>query len=438
MRSDCCGYDLRALRTLLREPGVTSERSRRSLNREKDETYMLKLGKANLEKNVEEGESLCRYRPLDEGEWLTTEEEFGRPVPDWPFRAPYGNGYSATSKSSWMYSRERPSPGLKGQEPPVPESKDLLRKNPGQKWGAVSGRQGFLGAPGMKPIRMRCQWEVLPHCPANAGSAHLDLEGLQNPVKSSPLLRLLLLGIQEATDLSRLTQLDLDQIKGGWTPLDGLRSPVSSDHPLSLSVATCLAPAFLRAMNALPRFPALRLFRVEAVTRSISPRAIQERFLFAINGFPDVPISRKTRRSEAARLPLQGRNSRRDCALVRRKSRNEKCLVCSNEWRENLFLKRSIPDRTIRQRGIAYGVRLSAVDVPLEERIGEGKKHRFHKHNRTKKREKKEAERRARGGRGTARLGDAMNGWGIRTIPPSELLFLNKRHVRTGGLCDGS
>jgi hypothetical protein len=35
-------------------------------------------------------------------------------------------------------------------------------------------------------------------------------------------------------------------------------------------------------------------------------------------------------------------------------------------------------------------------DVPLEERIGEGKKHRFRKHNRTKKHEKKEAERRAR------------------------------------------
>jgi hypothetical protein len=32
-------------------------------------------------------------------------------------------------------------------------------------------------------------------------------------------------------------------------------------------------------------------------------------------------------------------------------------------------------------------------DVPLEERIGEGKKHRFRKHNCTKKHEKKEAER---------------------------------------------
>jgi hypothetical protein len=63
----------------------------------KDKTYMLKLGKANSEKHVEEGESLWYDRtnrwklifelipPMDEGEWLTTEEEFGRPVPDWPF-----------------------------------------------------------------------------------------------------------------------------------------------------------------------------------------------------------------------------------------------------------------------------------------------------------------------------------------------------------------
>jgi hypothetical protein len=38
-------------------------------------------------------------------------------------------------------------------------------------------------------------------------------------------------------------------------------------------------------------------------------------------------------------------------------------------------------------------------DVPLEERIGGEKKHRFRKHNRAKKREKKEADQRAQEGR---------------------------------------
>jgi hypothetical protein len=82
----------------------------------RDETYILKLGKSNWEKQVEEGESLwydqtncCKLifellSPMDEGEWLTTEEEYGRPVPEWPFRVPYENGYSATSQSLWMYS----------------------------------------------------------------------------------------------------------------------------------------------------------------------------------------------------------------------------------------------------------------------------------------------------------------------------------------------
>ncbi|KAJ7837764.1 hypothetical protein B0H14DRAFT_2589004 [Mycena olivaceomarginata] len=65
----------------------------------KDEMYMLKLGKGNWEKQVEEGESL----------W---------------------NGYSATSKSLWMYSWERSAPSTKGQEPPIPEGKDLPLKDP--------------------------------------------------------------------------------------------------------------------------------------------------------------------------------------------------------------------------------------------------------------------------------------------------------------------
>jgi hypothetical protein len=109
-----------------------------------DETFMIKLGKANSEKRVEDGESLWYDRenrrklifeslpPLKEGEWLTTDEEYGRPVPDWSFRAPYGNGYSSTKKSLWMYPRERPNPGTKGQEPPVPEVEDLPLKNPGE------------------------------------------------------------------------------------------------------------------------------------------------------------------------------------------------------------------------------------------------------------------------------------------------------------------
>jgi hypothetical protein len=35
-------------------------------------------------------------------------------------------------------------------------------------------------------------------------------------------------------------------------------------------------------------------------------------------------------------------------------------------------------------------------DIPLEERIGEPKKHRFRKHNRAKKHERKEAEQQAK------------------------------------------
>ncbi|KAJ7832936.1 hypothetical protein B0H14DRAFT_2591748 [Mycena olivaceomarginata] len=109
-----------------------------------DKTFMMKLGKANSEKRVEDGESLWYDRenrrklifellpPLEEGEWLTTDEEYGRPVPDWSFQAPYGSGYSSTKKSLWMYPRERPNPGTKGQEPPVPEVEDLPLKNPGE------------------------------------------------------------------------------------------------------------------------------------------------------------------------------------------------------------------------------------------------------------------------------------------------------------------
>ncbi|KAJ7863279.1 hypothetical protein B0H14DRAFT_3444140 [Mycena olivaceomarginata] len=109
-----------------------------------DKTFMMKLGKANSESRVEDGESLWYDRenrrklifeslpPLEEGEWLMTDEEYGRPVPDWSFRAPYGSGYSSTKKSLWMYPRERPNPGTKGQELPVPEVEDLPLKNPGE------------------------------------------------------------------------------------------------------------------------------------------------------------------------------------------------------------------------------------------------------------------------------------------------------------------
>jgi hypothetical protein len=64
-------------------------------------------------------------------------------------------------------------------------------------------------------------------------------------------------------------------------------------------------------------------------------------------------------------------------------------------------------------------------DIPLDERIGEGKKHRFCKHNRTKKRKKKEAEQRAREDKERRDWVQLMGGE-YGQYPPR---FLNKRHV---------
>jgi hypothetical protein len=57
-------------------------------------------------------------------------------------------------------------------------------------------------------------------------------------------------------------------------------------------------------------------------------------------------------------------------------------------------------------------------DVPLEERIGEGKKHCFHKHNRMKKHEKKEAERQAREDEEQRDWEMQRMGGGYRQYPP--------------------
>ncbi|KAJ7820777.1 hypothetical protein B0H14DRAFT_2599758 [Mycena olivaceomarginata] len=113
----------------------------------KDETYMLKLGKANTEKRVDE-ESLC-------GEWLTTEEEYGRPVPDWPFERPTGTG---TPLPISHYGCTRGSDPLlvsKG-------GSHLLLRDVKGAWA----RQD-------ETIRMRCQWEALPRRP-RATPAHME------------------------------------------------------------------------------------------------------------------------------------------------------------------------------------------------------------------------------------------------------------------------
>jgi hypothetical protein len=57
-------------------------------------------------------------------------------------------------------------------------------------------------------------------------------------------------------------------------------------------------------------------------------------------------------------------------------------------------------------------------DVPLEESIGEGKKHHFRKHNRTKKRERKEAERRAKEDEERQEWETQRMGGGYEQYPP--------------------
>ncbi|KAJ7844091.1 hypothetical protein B0H14DRAFT_2585344 [Mycena olivaceomarginata] len=557
----------------------------------KDETYMLKLGKANSEKRVDEGESLWYDRmmnqrklifesipPLDEGEWLTTEEE-----------------YSATNKSLWMYLRERPSPGLKGQEPPIPENKDLPMKNsdgtrePFQDvkgaWARQDGNDTDAVVNG-KPLPRRPRAAPAPM----EGRPPLDLEeGLLSPDESLPLPLPCPLGIQADSGLSCLARTDLDQIRGGWTlrraevligevfpmrrehdrvtagwPAEALgwgrgrgrpyerqgwgsqglpprrdelfsprleqrpppnaprgpnlppqrwppARPLISDPPPGTTVLILPLPVYPAPRSyplgfakscsrptpfAVDNFPTVPISGVEYIASRISGplREIETKtktldFLFVLQDktsaaktkvrvelfvfklkvalllplslqlplslpFPN-PFQTLTQVSPLAAPPYPevaletpkgssflfegGSDAEIALAFAGRCWTRGSATARTNDGGNPSSKRRPLLDRfnDVADVEMPMASVYQRFDVPLEERIGEGKKHRFHKHNRTKKRERKEAERRAKEDEERQEWETQRKGGGYEQYPPRSFLFLNKRHVRTGGLCDG-
>ncbi|KAJ7164045.1 hypothetical protein C8R43DRAFT_1123001 [Mycena crocata] len=53
-------------------------------------------------------------------EGLTADEEFGRPVPQWPFGMNANGKFKKEKSSAWMYRRERPDPAYVGRTPQPP------------------------------------------------------------------------------------------------------------------------------------------------------------------------------------------------------------------------------------------------------------------------------------------------------------------------------
>ncbi|KAJ7885032.1 hypothetical protein B0H14DRAFT_3431971 [Mycena olivaceomarginata] len=419
---------------------------------------------------------------MDEGEWLTTEEEYGRPVSDWPFRAPYGNGYSATSQSLWMYSRERPAPGSKWREPPVPESKDLPLKDPSK------GQVPFEDVKGAWARQDKSDAEAVsmgsPSPPPNA--APVPAVPIAPYVTSPPAIRHLPVapvaparppvGYQRPPPgfnlpyhdqgwmdapmergANRVSFPDAPRAKQGIfspvfiTPVRVIARTIAKSGPflcargslrtLALDFAISdsgTLPLTLTRLTAIP----LHTLRVPSFCQEVQ-REVKVFDLLLL------PLEDKTTASQAEiwvafillelevvlplsiplllPLPLslpflfRSQSQRRSCKVhrlrhnPRKKERSRSCPP-SYEWRAEESLPGSslsllerfnediasssrplldrfantgdveMPEASVYQR----------FDVPLEERIGEPKKHCFRKHNQAKKRERKEAEQQAK------------------------------------------
>ncbi|KAJ7258400.1 hypothetical protein B0H12DRAFT_1232300 [Mycena haematopus] len=108
-----------------------------------DEVYMLELGKHSNDRHLGIGETIWYDRhlqrrlifegtpelPSDSG--LTTEDEYGRPVPAWPFRYKSNEKFLFRSASLWMYPRESPASGYVGRVASPPEARLLPRLDGG-------------------------------------------------------------------------------------------------------------------------------------------------------------------------------------------------------------------------------------------------------------------------------------------------------------------
>ncbi|KAJ7081457.1 hypothetical protein C8R44DRAFT_895094 [Mycena epipterygia] len=102
-----------------------------------DATAMMEVGANSKEKGAKSGETVWYDRirsrkllfqdlpPVDEAFGLTTGEEYGRPVPDWPFLYPSGNRYLDRAPSLWMYQKEKPDPFFVGRVAKAPEARFL-------------------------------------------------------------------------------------------------------------------------------------------------------------------------------------------------------------------------------------------------------------------------------------------------------------------------
>lgn len=104
---------------------------------------MVELGARNKARNLETGEGewydRVRRRRLifdnlpapDVNLGLTTSEEYGRPVPEWPFYFYDGNKYLARPASHWMYRTRKPDPAYVGRVANRPEVEQLPRLDDG-------------------------------------------------------------------------------------------------------------------------------------------------------------------------------------------------------------------------------------------------------------------------------------------------------------------
>ncbi|KAJ7671052.1 hypothetical protein B0H14DRAFT_2657540, partial [Mycena olivaceomarginata] len=494
------------------------------------------IGQGQHGGNARTRESLC-------GEWLTTEEEYGRPVPDWPFRAPYGMGTPLPIR----------------REPPVPESKDLPMRNsdgngePFQDVKAPAPMEGVeseltppagatsfadhvpsitlnplpspkasigLGGPSepdespplpllrparhpggyrpqsLGPIRPRTDqgWSDapvsrgayrggLPDAPrAQPATSGWPAEASRWGGGSRTTLREARMGSRgppprrdEPYSSPRLERLPPPNApRGPNLPPPAMAAQLAtiiSDPPPAVSVAIFIAPAFSAPRTSAARSPGPHLFHADGRTRSVSPKSVQERprsrsiasqrsrsresgtshpashahrgkrdgnkmfdFLFALQ---DETFAAKTKVrvellvfklkvtlllpfSLQLSLPLPLPNPFQALAQVSSPAAPPCPEVALETPKGSSFLFEGGTYDEIALAFTDWTRSSSRFNVPLEERIGEEKKHRFRKHNRAQKRERKETKRRAKEDEERREWETQRRGGGYERYPPRD------------------